>query len=62
MKESFANTLRSMLHSRIDYPKDDDSKAGQASRRSDTQKMVLPPPLDRDATRGGRSLRTDAAA
>jgi len=62
VKESFANTLRSMLHSRIDYPKDDDSKAGQAIRRSDTQKLVVPPLLDRDATRGGRSLRTDAAA
>ena len=24
VKESFANTLRSMLHSRIDYPKDDE--------------------------------------
>jgi putative nucleotidyltransferase with HDIG domain len=62
VKESFANTLRSMLHSRIDYPKDDDSKSGQISRRSDTQKMMAPSPLDRDATRGGRSLRSDAAA
>ncbi len=62
VKESFATTLRSMLHSRIDYPKDDDSKASAASRRADTQKMVAPPPLERDATRGGRSLRGDAAA
>jgi len=62
VKESFAGTLRSMLHSRIDYPKDDDSKSGLISRRTDTQKLIVPPPLDRDGTRGGRSLRADAAA
>ena len=61
VKESFATTLRSMLHSRIDYPKDDDSKAGNATRRADTQKLITPPPLERDATRGGRSLRSNAA-
>jgi cyclic-di-AMP phosphodiesterase PgpH len=62
VKESFSNTLRSMLHSRIDYPKDDDSKSGQGNRRSDTPKVIVPPLLDRDGTRGGRSLRADAAA
>lgn len=46
VKESFSNTLRSMLHSRIDYPKDDDRSA-TATRR-------LGP--DRDSTQGGRVI------
>jgi putative nucleotidyltransferase with HDIG domain len=45
IKQSFASTLRSMLHSRIDYPKDEEPRsslnARHAARRS-------------DATRGGR--------
>lgn len=68
VKDSFATTLRSMLHSRIDYPKDEEKgeraergTSGGASRRSDTQRLVAPP-LDRDATRGGRSFRPDEAA
>lgn len=44
VKDSFANTLRSMLHSRINYPKDDDRSA---SRRSAN---------DRDSTQGGRVI------
>lgn len=48
VKESFAGTLRSMLHSRIDYPKDDDRQS-TATRRgsgSDTQsgERVIPMP------------------
>jgi membrane-associated HD superfamily phosphohydrolase len=32
IKESFASTLRSMLHSRIDYPKADDTPSAAANR------------------------------
>lgn len=34
VKDSFASTLRSMLHSRIDYPKDDDRSSASAKRLS----------------------------
>ncbi|MGC4015233.1 MAG: HDIG domain-containing protein [Luteolibacter sp.] len=65
VKESFANTLRSMLHSRIDYPDDKSDKGTSggttASRRGDSHRVITPP-LDRDATRGGRSFRPDEAA
>ncbi len=44
VKDSFANTLRSMLHSRINYPKDDDRTA---TRRAAN---------DRDSTQGGRVI------
>lgn len=37
VKESFASTLRSMLHSRIEYPKED-------SRPSDTSRWEMPEP------------------
>ena len=47
VKESFAGTLRSMLHSRIDYPKDD-SSAAAATRRITH--------LDREGTSGGRVI------
>lgn len=43
LKESFANTLRSMLHSRIDYPKDD-------STVTPTKRAA------NDATQGGRVI------
>ena len=43
VKESFSTTLRSMLHSRIDYPKEDD--------RSSTAKRAAT-----DATHGGRVI------
>lgn len=58
-KESFASTLRSMLHSRIDYPKDDEKSTG--GRRADAPRLI-PPIFDRDATRGGRSFRPGEAA
>ena len=45
VKDSFCNTLRSMLHSRIDYPKDDDRPT--ATKRIGT---------DRDTTQGGRVI------
>jgi len=45
VKESFAITLRSMLHSRIDYPKDDE-------RPSSTFKRATP---ERDATQASHS-------
>ncbi|NQX01660.1 HDIG domain-containing protein [bacterium] len=44
VKESFSNTLRSMLHSRIDYPKDDD-RAATATKR-----------VASDFTQGGRVI------
>ncbi len=45
LKTSFAGTLRSMLHSRIDYPKDDSSSAAA------TKKLAA-----NDATQGGRVI------
>jgi len=51
VKDSFASTLRSMLHSRIDYPKDEErAAAATAKRASDIQRAVAS-----DATRGGRT-------
>jgi cyclic-di-AMP phosphodiesterase PgpH len=47
VKESFANTLRSMLHNRIDYPKEDE----RATRK---------PGNGRDTTKGGKPAQ-DAA-
>jgi len=46
VKESFAATLRSMLHSRIDYPKDEE-------RTFATTKRVT---SERDTTQGGRVI------
>ena len=46
VKESFANTLRSMLHSRIDYPKDDEKSSTGTKRLGQ----------DRDSTQGGRVI------
>jgi len=37
-RNSFASTLRSMMHSRIDYPKDDESNLGKQPRKSKTSK------------------------
>lgn len=56
VKESFASTLRSMMHSRIDYPKDDTTPGGK--RSSDIQR---PTPTERfsDASRGGRTARLE---
>ncbi|MEO6477266.1 MAG: HDIG domain-containing metalloprotein [Luteolibacter sp.] len=44
LKDSFTSTLRSMLHSRIDYPKDDSSSATATKR------------ITNDATQGGRVI------
>ena len=44
VKDSFAGTLRSMLHSRIDYPKDD-------SAATSTKRMA------NDASQGGRVIQ-----
>ncbi len=46
IRQSFAGTLRSMLHSRIDYPKDDEAKSSITPRRA----------AARDSTRGGRVI------
>ncbi len=48
VKESFASTLRSMLHSRIDYPKDkdDDQRSSFAARRAAS-----------DTSQGGRVIQ-----
>ncbi len=60
VKESFASTLRSMLHSRIDYPKDDErASAGTGKRASDIQRPVTTI-ADREATRGGRTVRLES--
>jgi len=47
VKESFSNTLRSMLHSRIDYPKDDE-RSTATPKPGET--------ADRDATQGGQVI------
>lgn len=44
IKDSFTSTLRSMMHSRVDYPKDDES-------RTATQRGIKP---DRSTSQGGR--------
>lgn len=46
VKDSFSGTLRSMLHSRIDYPKDDGSSPG-------TRRITN---MERDVTSGGRVI------
>ena len=48
LKESFASTLRSMLHSRIDYPKDkdDEQRSSVAAKRAAN-----------DASQGGRVIQ-----
>lgn len=46
IKESFSNTLRSMLHSRIDYPKDDERSA------TGTKRLMS----EKDASQGGRVI------
>lgn len=46
VKESFAATLRSMLHSRIDYPKDEERASAAAKRVT----------FERDTTQGGRVI------
>jgi putative nucleotidyltransferase with HDIG domain len=46
VKESFATTLRSMLHSRIDYPKDEEKTAAISNRATP----------QRGATTGGRVI------
>lgn len=51
IRESFANTLRSMLHSRIDYPKDDESRSSATMRRAAPE---------RDSSRGGRVVSRPA--
>ncbi|MEX1115898.1 MAG: HDIG domain-containing metalloprotein [Akkermansiaceae bacterium] len=52
VKESFSGTLRSMLHSRIDYPKDDSTPT--ATRRISS--------MDRDVTSGGRVIQMQKRA
>jgi len=49
IKESFSNTLRSMLHTRVDYPKDDDPRTAtprrmEPSRASSHGGRVVPRP------------------
>jgi len=46
IKDSFATTLRSMLHSRIDYPKDDE-------RQTSGLKRAL---TERESSHGGRVI------
>jgi len=51
VKDSFTSTLRSMLHTRIDYPKDDE-RPSTATRRPD----ATPRPPAGDGTKGGGRL------
>ena len=52
VKDSFCSTLRSMLHSRIDYPKDKEKE--NKDGRIEDRATIIPRPSD--ATRGGRSI------
>jgi cyclic-di-AMP phosphodiesterase PgpH len=56
VKESFSSTLRSMMHSRIDYPKDDERPSGGTKRAETVRLTVVPPPVEPDATKGGRTV------
>lgn len=38
VKQCFAKTLRSMLHSRIDYPKDEEKRGSDSNRKSDDER------------------------
>ncbi len=49
LKKSFADTLRSMMHARIDYPKDDESPSSGGSTRRIAS-------ADRNPTRGGKPV------
>jgi putative nucleotidyltransferase with HDIG domain len=57
VKDSFASTLRSMLHTRIDYPKDDTTAGGK--RASDIQRPATPTDKS-DLTRGSRTQRLES--
>jgi len=46
IKDSFANTLRSMLHSRVDYPKDDERQPSAVKRA----------PAERETSHGDRVI------
>jgi len=46
IRESFSKTIRSMLHSRIDYPKDEEAKA----RKLGSKTEKLEPKDDKPAT------------
>ena len=56
LKESFAATLRSMLHSRIDYPKDDE-KASSNAKRPDPLTQQPPATVKEPAKAGGKTPR-----
>ncbi len=59
VKDEFCKTLRSMLHSRIDYPKDEErGRKSDLGRRSDTSK----PPGRSDATEGGMKATANPRA
>jgi putative nucleotidyltransferase with HDIG domain len=75
VKDSFASTLRSMLHSRIDYPKEESSGTSGGKRASDLQRpatataplIPTPAPLpiaastaERDVARVERSVRLES--
>lgn len=52
VKESFAATLRSMLHARIDYPKDDE-RSPNVPRRGDSQRIS---PIEPEAAGMGSGI------
>lgn len=60
VKDSFANTLRCMLHSRIDYPKEEEGKPASSKRSAEGHKPGLS--SERDLTRGGRTVKPGEAA
>lgn len=61
VKDSFASTLRSMLHSRIDYPKDETTAGGK--RASDIQRPAATQPAavpaQNDPSRAARTARLE---
>lgn len=54
VKESFTSTLRSMMHTRIDYPKEEE-KADKTSTSHPPRTTVVPA-IERDLSRGGRVM------
>lgn len=60
IRESFAKTLRSMLHSRIDYPKEEDRKADEEKRatgRAPGHQVKVESPLEASQAKSRESIK-----
>jgi len=55
MRETFSKTLRSMLHSRISYPKDESEKQGEGEKEADRDSKESPKNRKAPASRKNKS-------